>query len=310
MNIKTKVRIVLTPVLLVLLFMLAVLLGACQPKSEPVTAAPAEAPTAIEAPVVTEAPTVPEVAEVSDPVTIESPKCSLTDGTAQLELTKSGNEWVADPADLKVVAGYNNTQPGHDVSNLAECDLWWEYESPTDKEHIIKVGRDNPGAPISFLGGDGLIHIPRPEGGSLWAGPSGWNTADSSTEKPSIALEMAAEKRVNQIRNHYNWVIKLYHPDGTIDTFPTDHVFGQFYSGCVDLEVSPAPVYVAGTIVGDQFSASIGIEGCLIAVKLDGQWTFWHDARDNVLYSTSAEAHLFQKGTTDEEAQKWIDSQK
>lgn len=243
------------------------------------------------------------------PVPAPVGECSLTDGTAQVQVEKVGNEWVVDPANLKVVAGYNNTQPGHDTSELSGCDMWVEYESPMAQEHILTVLRDDPTKPLAFLSEDGLFHIPSPKGGSFWVGPANWNTADLTTQKPSIVLEMAAAKQANQLRNGYDWPEVINLPDGSVVTYEVGHVYGGFYSGCKELETSPAPVNVAGTIIDGKFNASIGMEGCPIAVKLDGVWSFWHDARDNVEYATSAEAYLFKKGTTDEDVQKWIDSQ-
>lgn len=244
---------------------------------------------------------------MTDPVVVSA--CSLTDGTVEVQLTKSGNEWVADPANLKPVTDYNDTRPGHDASQLAGCDLWWQYEHPTEKRHVLVVGRDDPTQPISYLGSDGFIHIPQPKGGTLRAGPSGWNTGDMSTDKPSIALEELAARRANQIRNKYVWEMDLFLPNETEPrTYGKDHVFGSFYAGCTDLK-EPAPINVAGTIVDDGFNASIGMEACRVAVKIDGIWTQWADARDNVIYHT-VQAWLFPKDTTEAEIQTWIDSQK
>lgn len=235
-----------------------------------------------------------------------SDACSLTDGTAQMQTTKSvdGKEWLVDPKNLKVVAGYSNTQPGHDVSKLLGCDMWAEYESPNSKEHIIVVLRDDPTKQLAYLGADGLFHIPTPKGGSFWVGPVNWNTGDMTTKKPSIALEMAAERHVNQLRNGYDWpeIVKL--PNGKVMTYEVGHVYGAFYSGCTDLK-QPEAVNVAGTILGDGYYASIGMEGCRVAVKIDGSWTQWANARDNVMYTT-VEAWLFPKGTTEEQVQDWI----
>lgn len=242
---------------------------------------------------------------------VKAEACSLTDGTAQVQITQSqdGTEWLVNPKALKVVAGYaSQNQPGHDASKLGGCDMWAEYESPDSKEHVIVVLRDDPTKGLSHLGADGLFHIPTPKGGSFWVGPALWNTADLSTEKPSLALEMAAEKRVNQLRNGYNWPIVLHLPDSKIVTYGTEHKFGQFYSGCTDLK-QPEAVNVAGTILGtDQYYASIGIEGCMVAVKIDGTWQYWENAKDNVLYST-AEAWLFPKSYTPEQVQAWIENQ-
>lgn len=269
---------------------------------------PIEAIAATEEPVATDAPVAKP--PVPTEVAVVDSTCSLIDGTVELQLTKVGNEWIADPANLKPVAGYNDTRPGHDVSQLAGCDLWWQYEHPIEKRHVLVVGRDDPAKGIAYLGLDGKIHIPQPKGGTLRAGPSEWNTADLTTVKPSIALEELAARRVNQIRNSYNWPMDLFLPgEATPRVYDENFVFGQFYSGCIDLK-EPAPINVAGTILGDGFYASIGMEGCIVAVKLDGQWTYWHDARDNVIYSGDIQAWLFPKTTTDEGVQAWIDSQK
>lgn len=234
-------------------------------------------------------------------------ECSLTDGTAQMQIQRSENEWVVDPANLKVVAGYNNTALGHDVSQLGGCDMWAEYESPDSKEHIIDVLRDDPTKQLAYLGADGMYHIPQPKGGSFWVGPANWNTSDFSTPKPPIAYEMAAERNANQLTNvsgSYDWpeIVKL--PDGSIKTFEVGYQYGGYYTGCNDLSV-PAPFYVAGTIVGSQYNASIGMAGCYVAVKLDGTWTYWLNAKDNVLYTT-AEAELFPKSASEADVQAWI----
>lgn len=273
-------------------------------ESTPATAAPAvEEPAAIEALVAT-----PAIIDDPTPAVVDS-ACSLTDGTVELQLTKVGNEWIADPANLKPVAGYNDTRPGYDASQLAGCDLWWQYEHPTEKRHVLVVGRDDPAKGIAYLGSDGKIHIPQPKGGTLRAGPSEWNTADLSTEKPSIALEELAERRVNQKRNGYNWPMDLYLPNETAPRiYDENHVFGQFYSGCTDLK-EPAPVNVAGTIVGDEFYASIGMEGCVTAAKINGAWQVWEHAKDNILYKGEIVAILFPKGTTLEQATAWTTTQ-
>lgn len=250
-----------------------------------------------------------QTAEVKSPIVPEvNAECSLTDGTAQIQIIQSGNEWIVDPANLQVVAGYNNTAVGHDVSKLSGCDMWVEYESPNTKEHIIVVLRDDPSKPLSYLNTDGKFYIPTPKGGSFWVGPADWNTADFSTQKPPIAYEMAAERNANQLRNGYDWPEIVYLPDGTIKTFPIGFKYGAYYTGCTDLE-KPAPFYVAGTISGLQYVASIGMEGCYIAVKLDGTWTYWQNAKDNVFYTT-AEAQLFPKGASESDVEAWIAKQK
>lgn len=237
--------------------------------------------------------------------------CSLTDGTAQIQITKQGDEWVVDPDNLKVVAGYNNTAPGHDISQLSGCDMWAEYESPDGKIHIIVVLRDDPTKPLAYLNdADGLFHIPQPKGGSFWVGPKNWNTADFSTKKPPLVYEMAAERNANQIRNNYDWPEYIYvQPLDQPKVFPAGYHYGDYYTGCTDI-TEPMPFYVAGTLTDDGYNASIGMEGCWIVVKLDGQWTYWENARDNVEYSTSAEAELFQSGATEQQVKDWIATQK
>lgn len=237
--------------------------------------------------------------------------CSLTDGTAQVQITKTGNEWILDPANLKVVDGYSNTTPGHDVSQLLGCDIWVEFESPMAKEHILVVLRDNPALPISFLDEDGKFHIPQPKGGSAWVGPANWNTADFSAQKPPLVYEMAAERNVNQLTNaagSYDWPEIINLPDGRIVVYEIGYHYGQYYTGCDDLDV-PEPIYIAGTILGSAFNASIGMAGCYVAVKIDGTWTYWQNAKDNVLYTT-AEAVLFPKSASETDVQAWIAEQK
>lgn len=250
----------------------------------------------------------PAIENVAPPAALEP--CSLTDGTAQIQIKKSGNEWIVDPRNLVVVAGYNNTAPGHDVSQLSGCDMWAEFESNHSKEHFIFVLRDTPGAALAYLAADGLFHINQPKGGSFWVGPAYWNTADFGTQKPPIAYEMAAERNANQLTNvsgAYDWPEIVYSPDETTKVFPVGFQYGAYYTGCDDL-ADTAPFYVAGTILGSQFVASIGMKGCYIAVKLDGQWTYWQNAKDNVLYGT-AEAYLFPKSASESDVQAWIASQ-
>ncbi len=253
-------------------------------------------------------PVVPTVEVAQDAALAAG--CSLTDGTAQIQITKSGNEWVVDPKQLVVVAGYNNTTPGHDISKLTGCDMWAEYESPLTREHYIVVLRDLPGSQLSYLGDDGLFHIPQPKGGSFWVGPTAWNTADFSTQKPPIAYEMAAERNVNQLRNKYDWPEIIYLPDGQAPKrFEAGYQYLPYYTGCTDIK-SPTAFYVAGTIDANGYYASIGMEGCWIAVKLDGQWTHWQHARDNVVYTTSAEAELFPSTSSEKDVTDWIATQK
>ncbi|HTK03299.1 MAG TPA: hypothetical protein VL401_00825 [Alphaproteobacteria bacterium] len=244
--------------------------------------------TSIPEPTATLAPST-EVPSTAMPEVANVQECSLTDGTAQLQLSKDDEGWFIGSKDLKPVKGYDGSQPGHDASHLEGCPVIIEYQASGVQYVVV----ENPGFD--------KYTIPEKNGASAWAIPADWNACDLSTPKPAVCLELAAESNANQKPDVPETIVQA---DGKITTYEVGHFYGNYYAGCVDLK-EPGPINVAGKIEGNGFKANIGIEGCKMYTKIDNKdWSIWNGAQD-IFYHT-IEAWLFPQFWTETQIDAWV----
>jgi hypothetical protein len=224
--------------------------------------------------------------------------CSLSDGGVQLQLTQVGDEWIFDPAKPVVVNRYAGT---HDASQLLGCNFIAEGRKILVQEHHIWVIRSGGGA-LNYLDADGMF---RAKEMSVYAYPINWQMDPMQGEtKLSISEEFQAAKQLNQLRNGYDWPDFIHLTDGTTITYAVGKSAGIAYTSCKDI-TEPKHMFVTGIVGSTTYTASIGAEGCWTAAKIDGSWTHWRDAKDNVVFKT-VDTWLMPSTFTEQNTLDWI----
>ncbi len=283
----------------VVLFVLASLLAACQPKAEqeatPLPPAEVEEPVVeeptVEEPVlepVVEEPVVEPVVEepvvevpVEEPVveepTVEEPvveepvvepvviaECPLKDQGLRIEFLGA----------LHPEDGFYTLSSGMEqLASYVGCNALIEGRQVLAEEHHIWVF-------------EGLAEWELPvREGSLWVYPIGWNMSDFSAAKPPIASEFVTAKRHNQLANDYDWVIYVHDGKNTF-VFPAGQDTPSVFLPDNAAFSQPQPISVHGIWDGSSFNASIGAEKATTVALLDGELFSWVNARDNIHFSS------------------------
>jgi len=241
------------------------------------------------------------------PPTTTATSCILDSfGTAafgvQLAVDKKpSSDWEFDPTKASRVSGDTTHQELKSDADLAGCPVIIEGRKTLVEEHHIWILE--PGSSL-YLDPDGIF---RAREFSAWAYPSNWNLEDFSTSKAPIAGEFVDAKVNNMLANGYSWPIFVHLSDGTTLQFkPGDKVGAVLPNNC-DINV-PSKINVTGVFnpVDKTFVASIGAEGCTTAAKIDGKWTTWRNAKDNVVFTT-IEAWLMPGTWSQDQVDAWIE---
>lgn len=255
--------------------------------------------------------TVVDQALASAPVSVPVAACVLDSFPesarfgVQLEVKKLINtDWEFDPSHASRVAG-DITHPELKAdADLSGCPILIEGRKILNQEHHIWILI--PGDKL-YLDADGVF---RAKEFSAWAYPSNWNMEDFSTAKAPIAGEFVDAKVNNMKANDYSWPIFVHLSDGTTLQFkPGDKVGAVLPNNCNFAEPSHLNVTGVYDSSNKTFDASIGAEACITAAKINGSWFSWHDAKDNVQFST-IEAWLMPSTWDQTQIDAWIAKQK
>ena len=245
---------------------------------------------------------VPAATAVTECVLDSYPESSRF-GVQLSVLKMSGQEWEFDPNNANRVVG-DTTHPELTAgADLSGCPVLIEGRKTLNKEHHIWILNPNDG---QYLDNDGVF---RAKEFSAWAYPSNWNVEDFSTTKAPIAAEFVDAKVNNQKANDYSWPIFVHKSDGTVLQFKAGDKTGAVLpNNCNFTEPSHLNVTGVYNSSNKTFDASIGGEGCWTAAKIDGSWTSWVNAKDNVVF-TSIEAWLMPSNFTEQNTLDWIAKQ-
>jgi hypothetical protein len=145
---------------------------------------------------------------------------------------------------------------------------------------------------------------------SIWAYPPNWNMMDDKDQKPSVAEEFAASKRINQKDNNYNWPIFVHWFDGDVwqeTVYGTDFIFPENDLDRADFD-QPQEIAVHGLIKGDGFVTSIGAINVFTVANIDGQYFLWFNAKENIEFKNSIQAWLMPSSWSINEIVDWVDN--
>ena len=275
-------------------------------------------PTSVQQPTVTvvppATPTLAPTAAVTPPATptaTPQPPCVLDSFPKEqrfgVQLTvdkKSDTNWEFNPQVAKRVSGDSAHPELRADADLAGCPVIIEGRKTLVKEHHIWVLL--PGAKL-YLDPDGIF---RAKEFSAWAYPSDWNLDDFSTTKPPIAAEFVNAKTKNMKANNYSWPIFVHLANGNTLQFEAGQLVNNVTLPNNCNFTQPSKLNVTGVYDPgkNSFDASIGADGCWTVAKIDGFWTKWQGAKDNIVFRT-VEAWLMPSTWNETNIDAWIAQQ-